>query len=42
MLPFSALPADLAQLILDDLIVMGKLSRSSLALFSNQVTSSTL
>lgn len=32
----SALPADLAQLILDELIILGKLTRSSVALFCNQ------
>lgn len=32
----SALPPDLAQLVFDELIVLGKLSRASLALFSNQ------
>ena len=33
----SGLPADLAQLILEELIMLGRLSRSSLALFSNQL-----
>ena len=32
----SALPPDLAQLVFDELIVLGKLRRASLALFSNQ------
>ncbi len=32
----SALPPDLAQLVFDELLTLGKLTRSSLALFSNQ------
>ena len=32
----SALPSDLAQLVFDELIILGKLTRSSLALFSKQ------